>query len=151
MLERLQKDFKQSLVDKDVHKKNIVQMLRANIINLAKEKRVSEKDLSEEEIILVISRELKQQNDSLIAFRSGNREDLAKDTEIKIEILKSYLPKQLEESEIKEIILETLKELNIDVLTNKDKGNLMKALMPRVKGKADGKLVNTIVQDLTVK
>lgn len=151
MLERLQKDFKQSLVDKDVHKKNIVQMLRANIINLAKEKRVSEKDLSEEEIILVISRELKQQNDSLIAFRSGNREDLAKDTEIKIEILKSYLPKQLEESEIKEIILETLKELDIDVLTNKDKGNLMKALMPKVKGKADGKLVNTIVQDLTVK
>lgn len=149
MIHLLQNDYKQAMKDKDKIKKDIIQIIRANITNLAKDKRLSEAELKEEDILGVISKELKQQNDSLEAFRSGNREDLAKDTELKIEVLMGYLPKQLSKEEIVEIVKETLNELGLTTLTNKEKGKLMKELMPKVKGKADGKLVNEVVTSLT--
>ncbi len=149
MIQLLQNDYKQAMKDKDKIKKDIIQIIRANITNLAKDKKVSESELKEDDILGVISKELKQQNDSLEAFRGGNREDLAKDTELKIEVLMGYLPKQLTKEEIVEIVKETLNELGLTTLTNKEKGKLMKELMPKVKGKADGKLVNEVVTSLT--
>ena len=145
MIERLKADFKQALKDKHKIKKDMVQMIRANITNLAKEKRVIEVDLTNEDIIGVISKEVKQQNDSLLAFKQGKREDLVSETELKIEILMNYLPKQLTKEEIKVVIEEIMSELNIERITNKERGLLMKELMPRVKGKADGKTVNEVL------
>lgn len=145
MIHLLQNDYKQAMKDKDKIKKDIIQIIRANITNLAKDKRLSEAELKEEDILGVISKELKQQNDSLEAFTLGKREDLVNETEKKINILINYLPKQLNKEEIEVILKETLAELGIETLTNKDKGRLMKDLMPKLKGKADGKLVNDIV------
>lgn len=149
MLDMLREDLKQAMKDKDKVRKEIIQLVRGNIKNFAIEKRVAEEDLSVDDILSVISKELKQQNDSLEAFKLGNRADLVEDTERKIEILKSYLPKQLGKEEIEVIVKETMAALCIETLTNKDKGRLMKELMPKVKGKADGKLVNDIVSSLT--
>lgn len=145
MLELLKKDLKQAMKDKDRNRKDIIQMIRANITNLSKEKRITEEELKKEDILGVIAKELKQQNDSLEAFKNGNREDLVETTKIKIEILKEYLPKQLTKEEIVDVVKETLNELNLDTITNKERGLLMKNLMPKVKGKADGKLVSEVV------
>lgn len=148
MIERLKADFKVALKEKDTERKNIIQMVRSNIQNLARDKRVAEEELSKEEINGVLTRELKQQNDSLEAFKKGNRDDLVKETERNIEILLEYLPKQLTEKEIEDLVKETLAELGLETVDGKAKGMLMKNLMPKVKGKADGKLVNKIVGEI---
>lgn len=147
ILELLKTDLKQAMKEKDKHKKDIIQMVRSNITNLAKEKRILEEELSNEEILGVIQKELKQQNDSLLAFQQGGRDDLVEVTQIKIDILKQYLPKQLSKEEIEVIVKETISELGLTSITNREKGILMKNIMPKVKGKADGKLVNEVVSE----
>lgn len=148
LIDILKNDFKAAALAKDTTKKNIVQMLRANIQNYIRDNKLTEETIKEEDIYVIMNKELKQQRDSLEAFENGNREDLASETREKIKILENYLPKQMNEDEIKEVIAKALNELNISQLTNKDRGVLMKNIMPKLKGKADGKLVNKIVEDL---
>lgn len=148
LVHQLREDFKKSLKEKDTNKKNIVQMLRSNIANLARDNKVSEDDLKEEDVVGIIARELKQQGDSLEAFEKGGRVDLARETELKIDILKNYLPKQLSEDEITFIAKEVIDLMDIDNVSMKNKGQIMKEIMPRVKGKADGKIVNKIIDVL---
>lgn len=145
MLSQIKADIFQAMRDKDTVKRNLLQIVRGNITNLAKEKRVDEENLDNSDIIAVIMKERKQQNDSLEAFISGNRDDLADKARKNIETLTKYLPTQMDENEIKATIEKVLSELNIESPTNKDKGPIMKNLMPLIKGKADGKLVNSIL------
>lgn len=145
MLSQIKADIFQAMRDKDTVKRNLLQIVRGNITNLAKEKRVDEENLDNSDIIAIIMKERKQQNDSLEAFISGNRDDLADKASKNIETLTKYLPTQMDENEIKATIEKVLSELNIESPTNKDKGPIMKNLMPLTKGKADGKLVNSIL------
>lgn len=148
IIKELQKDYKESMLEKDSLRVGLVQMVRANIQNFIRDNKLTEDTVAADDVITIIGRELKQQKDSLEAFEKGGREDLANETKVRIIILESYMPKQLTEDEIKTIIKETLEELDIENMTNKERGLLMKNLMPKVKGKADGKLVNKIIESI---
>jgi len=148
MIHILQNDYKQAMKDKAKIKKDIIQIVRANIANVAKDRKITEEQLTNEDIYDIIAKEIKQQNDSLEAFKKGNRADLAEETEKKIGVLTDYLPEQLTREEIEVIVKETILELGIESISGKEKGRLMKELMPKVKGKADGKLVNSIVAEI---
>lgn len=141
IVERLTDDMKQAMRNKDKLKLSVIQMVRAALKNAEIQVR---KELDEQEVMEVISRELKQRRDSLQEFKNAGRTDLIEQVEAEIEVLIGYLPKQLTEEEVREIVSETVKEVGAS--TKADMGKVMAALMPKVKGKADGKLVNQIVQ-----
>lgn len=149
MLEQLKLDYKQSIKDKDNIKKNVIQMIRANIINLAKDKNVLDTELTKEDILGVIQRELKQQNDTLEASKVAGRSGLVAEAQRSIDILMNYLPRQLDESEIRNEINKAMSELGFTNLEGKNQGRLMRTLMTRLKGRADGRLVNSIVSKMT--
>lgn len=138
---KLMDDLKSSMKNKDTIRKNTITMVRAAI----KQKEVDErKTLTDEEILEIISKQLKEKRGAIEEFRKGSREDLVKLTESEMEILLEYLPKQLSEEEIEKIVRETIKEINATSM--KDIGLVMKAVMPKVKGKTDGNIVNSIVK-----
>ncbi|RKD34739.1 GatB/YqeY domain-containing protein [Thermohalobacter berrensis] len=139
--DKLMSDLKVAMKNKDKIRKNAITMVRAAI----KQKEVDErKELTDEDIIQIISKQVKQKRDSLEDFKKGNREDLVELTEKEIEILKEYLPKQLTEEEIEELVKQTIEEVEAE--SKKDMGKVMSAIMPKVRGRADGSLVNKIVQ-----
>jgi uncharacterized protein YqeY len=140
ILVKLKEDLKQAMKDKDTIKKGVLQLVITAINNAAKIKKA---DLDESEMLALIQKELKQTNEALEMFKKGNREDLVKESEIKVQILNSYLPKQMDETEIESVIRKALAENTIS-----NKGELMKIIMPIFKGKADGKLVNQVVSKI---
>lgn len=138
---RLMEDLKTSMKNKDTIRKNTITMVRAAI----KQKEVDErKKVSDEEIIEIISKQLKEKRNVIGEFRKGNREDLVELTEKEIEILIPYLPKQLSEEEVEEIVKDAIKELNATSM--KDIGIIMKTVMPKVKGRTDGNIVSKMVK-----
>ena len=101
-------------------------------------------DLTEEEEVQVILKEIKQTKETL-EMTPADRTDIIEECEKRIAVLEQYAPKMMDKAEIKEVIAGVLSGLGIDAPTPKDKGRIMKELMPKVKGKADGKLVNDIL------
>ncbi|WP_258871078.1 GatB/YqeY domain-containing protein, partial [Halobacillus trueperi] len=93
--------------------------------------------------LTVLSREVKQRNDSLHEFKEAGREDLVEGLEREIEILQVYMPKQLTDEELKQVVDETIQE--VGATSKSDMGKVMSAVMPKVKGKADGTKVNKLV------
>lgn len=91
----------------------------------------------------ILSREIKQRKDALQEFESAGRDELAASTKAEIEIIIKYLPEQLSEEEIKVIVQQTIQETGAS--SKSEMGKVMSALMPKVKGRADGKLVNQAV------
>ena len=143
LADSLQKDMIAAMKAKDKEKLSTVRMLKAAVSN---EKINAGHDLSPEEEIAVLSRELKQRKDSLDEFKNAGREDSVKQLEKEIEVVQSYLPKQLSEDEVKDIVQETINE--VGATSKADFGKVMGAVMPKLKGKADGKLVNETVKSL---
>jgi Uncharacterized conserved protein len=107
-----------------------------------------EKDLkrapNDAEILQIISSQIKQRKESIEQFKSGGREDLAEKEAHEIAVLEKFLPKQLSQEELEAIIAECIQETG--ATTVKDMGKVMKAVMPKVAGRADGKLVNELVR-----
>lgn len=124
--------------------KESLSMLLAALKNKAIDKRA---DLTEEEEIQVVMKEIKQTKETL-DMTPAERTDIIEECRKRLAVLENYAPKLMSEAEIKEIIKATLSELGIDAPTPKDKGKIMKVLMPKVKGKADGKLVNEMMTQL---
>ncbi len=124
--------------------KESLSMLLAALKNKAIDKRA---DLTEEEEIQVVMKEIKQTKETL-DMTPAERTDIIEECRKRLAVLENYAPKLMGEAEIKEIINATLSELGIDAPTPKDKGKIMKVLMPKVKGKADGKLVNEMMTQL---
>ena len=122
---------------KDKDTKETLSALLAALKNKAIDKRA---DLTEEEEVQVILKEIKQTKETL-EMTPADRTDIIEECEKRIAVLEQYAPKMMDEAEIKEVIA----GLGIDAPTPKDKGRIMKELMPKVKGKADGKLVNDIL------
>ena len=138
---KLMEDLKSSMKNKDTIRKNTIIMVRAAI----KQKEVDErKTLTDEEILEIISKQLKEKRSAIEEFKKGSREDLVKLTESEMEILLEYLPKQLSEAEVEEIVKATIKEINATSM--KDIGLVMKSVMPKVKGRTDGNMVNRVVK-----
>lgn len=139
----LMDDYKASIKDKDRTKKNTIMMIRAAI----KQKEVDERvEILDTDIIEIISKQLKEKRMAIEEFNKGNRQDLVDLTNTEIEILLHYLPKQLSEEEIEKIVRETIEEINARSM--KDIGIIMKSVMPKVKGKADGRMVNEAVKKI---
>jgi len=155
--DKISEDIKGALQKKDTLRCSVLRMLNAAVINKEKEKRVklskTEKTekleelskLNDEEIIEVISSEAKKRKDSIEQYEKANRIDLAQKEKKELEILKEYLPEQMNEDEIRRLAKEAVKKLGAS--GQKDTGKVMAALMPQLKGKADGGLVNKIVQE----
>jgi uncharacterized protein YqeY len=138
---RLNEDMKQAMKNQDKFRLSVIRMVRSSIKNSEIELR---RPLDDDEVLEVLIREIKQRRDSLQEFEKANRSDLADNLKIEIEILTVYLPQQLTEEELKEIVQQTIQEVGVS--SKADMGKLMGALMPKVKGRADGKLVNQLVQ-----
>ncbi|CAG9619362.1 GatB/YqeY domain-containing protein [Sutcliffiella rhizosphaerae] len=141
LLERLNTDIKQAMKDKDKEKLSVLRMVKSSIQN---ESIKHGRDLSEEEELTVLSRELKQRKDSLQEFDKAGREDLVHKLQGEIVIVEHYMPVQLSEEELATIIRQIIADVN--ATSKADMGKVMGALMPKVKGKADGSLVNKLVQ-----
>jgi uncharacterized protein YqeY len=103
-------------------------------------------ELSDEDAVQVIAAYAKQRRDSIDSYRTGGREDLAGKEEAELAILQEYLPKQLSEEDVRGIVQEAIAETNAS--SKKDMGAVMSVVMPKVKGVADGKMVNEIVREL---
>jgi uncharacterized protein YqeY len=141
LAERLDADMKQAMKDKDKVRLSTIRLIRTAIKNTEIDHK---KTLTDEEILDVLNRELKQRRDSLQAFEAGGRSDLVDQVQQEIAVLQAYLPEQLSEEELRVIVLETIQETG--AVAKKDMGKVMSALMPKIKGRADGKLVNQLVQ-----
>ncbi len=124
--------------------KESLSMLLSALKNKAIDKRA---DLTEEEEIQVVLKEIKQTKETL-EMTPADRTDIIDECTRRIAVLEQYAPKLMDEEEIRNVINATLTELGIDTPTAKDKGRIMKVLMPKVKGKADGKLVNQMITAL---
>ena len=125
--------------DKDT--KETLSMLLAALKNKAIDKR---SELTPEEEIQVILKEVKQTKETL-DMTPADRTEIIEECNRRLSVLEQYAPKMMDEAEIREVITTTLSEVGVEAPTAKDKGKIMKVLMPKVKGKADGKLVNDIL------
>jgi len=139
--DRLTDDMKQAMKDKNKETLSVIRMIRSSIKNSEIDLR---RPLDDDEILQVLSREVKQRKDSLQEFIKAGRQDLAESLEAEIDIISKYLPEQLTEEEIQEIVRQTIQELGAS--SKADMGKVMGALMPKTKGRADGKLLNKYVQ-----
>lgn len=142
MRNQIIEDLKTAMKNQDKERLAVIRMLKGSMqMNELNKKH----ELSDEEVLDVISKEIKSRKDSIIEFEKGNREDLIKKTQNEIEILKEYLPKQLTNEEIEEIINKAF-EL-IKPTSTKDMGKIMKEIKPQITGKADMTIVSKIVKD----
>lgn len=139
--ERLNDDMKNAMKNKDKFRLTTIRMIRASVKNLEIDLK---RPLDDSEVLDIISREIKQRKDSLQEFKKAGRDDLVTDLATEIEIISGYLPEQLTEEEIQEIVRQTIHELGAS--SKADMGKVMGALMPKTKGRADNKLVNQFVQ-----
>jgi len=142
VMERLNQDMKQAMKDKAAGKLSVIRMVKAALKN---EEINKGRLLSEDEELTILTRELKQRRDSLQEFEKAGREDLAEKTREEIAVLTEYLPAQLSEDEIRQIVREAISSTG--AVSKKEMGKVMGAIMPKVKGRADGTLVQKIVSD----
>lgn len=143
-IEEVRSAMVKAMKDGDKDTKETLSMLLAALKNKAIDKR---DDLTPEEEIQVIMKEIKQTKETL-EMTPADRTEIIEDCNRRLAVLSAYAPKMMDETEIKEIISSVLAGLGIDTPSAKDKGRIMKELMPKVKGKADGKLVNEILMSL---
>ncbi|MBM7868000.1 GatB/YqeY domain-containing protein [Heliobacterium gestii] len=143
--ERLMEDMKQAMKDKEAGKfrLSVVRMARSAVQKVEIDKR---RDLTEEETIDVLAREVKQRRDSIAEYEKAGRSDAVEALKQEITLLTAYLPQQLSEEEVRALVREAVTVTGAQ--SPKDMGKVMGVLMPKVKGRADGKLVNQIVKEL---
>lgn len=143
LLERLNSDMKQAMRNKEKDRLSVIRMLKASLQNEAIK---LGKELSEDEELTVLSREVKQRKDSLQEFEKAGRTDLADKIKTELTYIHEYMPKQLSKDELRELISKVIQELG--VTSKADMGKVMGKLMPLVKGKADGSVVNRMVLEM---
>lgn len=140
--EELLENMKIAMKQKDKEKLSVIRMVRAVIKNVEIAKR---KDLTDDEVIEVLAKEVKQRRDAISEYDKLGKEDVVQQLTHEIEILTKYLPRQLTREELEAIVDEVLVQTKASSL--KEMGQVMGAIMPRIKGRADGKIVNEIVRE----
>ena len=141
--ERLADDLKSAMKNKDVIRKNVVQMVRAAVLQVEKDKKIT---LDDEGVLEVIAKQMKQRRDSLPDYEKSGRDDLIAELKAEMDVLTEYLPKQLTREELYVIVEEAVKATGASSM--KDMGKIMAAVMPKTKGRADGRLINEIAKEL---
>jgi hypothetical protein len=142
LFEQLNEDMKNAMKDGNKDKLNTIRMVKSSIKN---EEIKQGKVLSDEDVVSIIMKEVKQRNDAIEEFKKGNRNDLVEKNLKEIEILQAYLPKQMTDEELGEVIDKALLELKEEGTL--DMGSVMRKVVPLVKGKADLSKVNMIIKD----
>ena len=143
LLDTLNADMKKAMKARDKETLSVVRMVKSSLQN---EQIKVGHDLTEDEELTVLAREMKQRKDSKEEFAAAKREDLATQLEKEMAILANYMPQQLSAEEVEGIVREVIQETN--ATSKADFGKVMSAVMPKVKGRADGKLVNATVKNL---
>ena len=141
--EKLMEDLKESMKTKDTVRKNAVQMVRASILQIEKDKGI---EVEDEKIIDIIAKEVKTKKDALKDFEKAERQDLIDLTNREIEILQEYLPKQLSRDEVKAEVQKIISE--IGATSMKDMGMVMKEAKSKMGASADGKTINEVAKEL---
>ena len=141
LLTDLNEDMVKAMKAKDKERLMVIRMIKSSLQN---EQISKGSELTEEEELTVLSREKKQRNESLEEFKNANRNDLVEKLEKELVIIDEYLPEQLDEEEVEAVVKETIVETEASSM--KDMGKVMSALMPKIKGRADGKLVSNLVK-----
>ncbi|WP_017186149.1 GatB/YqeY domain-containing protein [Alkalibacillus haloalkaliphilus] len=140
LLDRLNEDMKQAMRKKEKDKLTVIRAIKSSLQNEAISKN---EELTEDDELQVLTREVKQRKDSLQEFKDASREDLVEKTERELALIETYLPKQLSDEELHQIIEKTIQE--VGATSKQQMGKVMSAVMPKVKGKADGSKVNQFV------
>ncbi len=143
MKERLLNDLKEAMKEKNEIKKNAIQMVRAGILQIEKDKGIQ---LDDNQIIDVIAKEVKKRKDSIADYERGGREDLVNQIKEEISYLEVYLPKQLSKEELIPIIKNIIEKIGASSM--KDMGAVMKQAKEEIGAAADGKTINEVVKSL---
>ncbi len=143
--QRLGDDMKAAMRAREAGKVALstIRMVKAAIKNVEIDKG---RELTDDEITAVIAKEVKQRQDASVEFERGNRQDLVEQAQAEIAVLRAYLPQQLSEQELRDLV----KQVIVDVGASgpRDMGKVMQVIQPKVRGRADGKLVSQIVKEL---
>lgn len=143
--EKLMEDLKNSMKEKNNLRKNVVQMVRAAILQIEKDKGI---EVDDNKILEIIAKEVKTRNDSLSDFQKGGREDLVEQAKQEISVLSEYLPKQLTKEELKEKLTKIMSDMGATSI--KDMGAVMKEAKSQIGTAADGRTINEVVKELLV-
>jgi len=141
--EKLLEDLKVSMRDKNVIRKNTVQMIRAAILQIEKD---TGNEVDDAKIVDIIAKEMKKKKDAMADFEKAERQDLIDQTNEEMKVLEDYLPKQLSKDEIKEIVSKVIEETGATSM--KDMGIVMKEAKAKIGAGADGKTINEVVKEL---
>ena len=141
--QKLTDNLKQAMKDGDTEKRSVLRLLMSSIKNAEIAKQTT---LENADILGIIAKDVKQHQESIEAFKQGNRQDLVAKEEAEMAILQEYLPRQMSHEEIVEAAREVIAEVGAQGPA--DKGKVMKELIPRLKGRADGKEINEVVTQL---
>ncbi len=141
---KIAEDLKLSIKEKKPLRTSTLRMVRAAIRNACIDKK--EDSLKNEDVIKIISKQIKQRQDAIESFKKGGREDLAEKESEELDILKSYMPEEMPAEEIEKVIKKVVEETGSS--SKSDFGKVMKEAMARLKGRADGKTVSGIAQRL---
>ena len=139
--EKLMDDLKECMKEKKTLRKNVVQMVRAAILQVEKDKKI---ELNDEQIIELMAKEAKKRRDSLSDYEKGGREDLVSQIKEEILIIEEYLPEPLSEKELEKMVEEAITQAQ--ATTMKDMGKVMKIVKEQAGARADGRTINEIVK-----
>ena len=142
--EQIPEDLKNALRNKNALELSVLRMLQAALKN--KEIDNNKEELKDEDVVSVVGAEIKKRRDAVKEYDKVNRPDAADQEKAEIDILMKYMPQQMNEDEIRDVVKSAVEETQAEGM--KDIGKVMKVLMPKVKGKADGSIVNKIVREL---
>lgn len=141
--EKLLNDLKESMKDKNLIRKNTIQMVRAAVLQVEKDKQI---ELTDEQVIEIIAKESKKRKDAEAEFERSGREDLIKQNKEEIEILAEYLPKQLSVEEVETIVKTVIEEKGATSM--KDMGTVMKSAKEKIGASADGRTISEVVKKM---
>ncbi|GAA2977725.1 GatB/YqeY domain-containing protein [Lentilactobacillus parakefiri] len=140
--DKLLSDMKDAMKARDKVRLGVIRGIKAQVMNA----KVADgnHDLTEDQINDIIMKEIKQQKESLEEFQKADRQDLVEEQQAKLKIAEEYAPKQLSEAEVEKVVQETISQIGAESMA--DFGKVMGAIMPKVKGQADGSIINKLVK-----
>ena len=139
--DKLMDDLKSAMKDKDTVRKNAVQTVRASVLQVEKDNKIT---LDDEGVVEVVAKEVKKRKDVLPEYEKSGRQDLIDELNREIQVLMAYLPQQMSEEEIEALVIDAIAQA--EAKSMKDIGKVMAVIMPKTKGKADGKVINQFVR-----
>jgi uncharacterized protein YqeY len=142
--ERIETEMKDALRAKDMVRLNALRMLKSAVMYYLMEKGGKDRPATDADVVAVVQKQVKQRRDSIESYEKGGRSDLAGKEKSELSVLESFLPKQMSQDELLVIVKATIAE--VGATSKAQMGAVMKALMPKVAGKADGKLISQLVQ-----